>query len=116
MRDCAFCGIIASRQEEFANELLFPEVISFPPLNPIVDGHRLFIPVQHVSDAGESPGITGLVMEFASRFAEEFYDSYNLITSAGTAATQSVFHLHIHVVPRYPDDGLHLPWTGQVKV
>jgi hypothetical protein len=36
---------------------------------------------------------------------------WNLITSAGTDATQSVFHLHVHLVPRRPNDGLKLPWS-----
>lgn len=40
-------------------------------------------------------------------------ESANFITSAGPAATQSVFHLHVHLVPRFEDDGLILPWTGQ---
>ncbi|OHT47970.1 hypothetical protein BKG71_25700 [Mycobacteroides chelonae] len=39
----------------------------------------------------------------------------NVITSIGPDATQTVFHTHIHVVPRRENDGLHLPWTGQVK-
>jgi diadenosine tetraphosphate (Ap4A) HIT family hydrolase len=38
----------------------------------------------------------------------------NFITSAGRDATQTVFHLHIHIVPRHAGDGLALPWTGQV--
>ena len=45
--------------------------------------------------------------------ASNIYTDYNLITSAGIPATQSVLHLHIHIVPRYENDGLHLPWTDQ---
>ena len=41
--------------------------------------------------------------------------SCNLITSVGAAATQTVKHLHIHIVPRHEGDGLHLPWTEQKK-
>jgi histidine triad (HIT) family protein len=37
----------------------------------------------------------------------------NIITSIGRVATQSVFHLHVHIVPRHEGDGLCLPWTGQ---
>lgn len=37
----------------------------------------------------------------------------NLITSKGADATQSVYHLHVHIAPRQADDGLHLPWTSQ---
>jgi histidine triad (HIT) family protein len=41
------------------------------------------------------------------------YD-YNIITSMGEYATQTVFHLHVHIVPRRLNDGLHLPWTELV--
>jgi diadenosine tetraphosphate (Ap4A) HIT family hydrolase len=48
-------------------------------------------------------------MACASEYAG-IYDSFNLITSAGRAATQSIDHLHIHVVPRTVDDKLMTPW------
>lgn len=41
------------------------------------------------------------------------HEAANLITSRGGAATQTVFHLHVHVVPREAGDGLALPWTPQ---
>ena len=41
--------------------------------------------------------------------------SANLITSIGAAATQTVFHLHVHVVPRHEGDGLLLPWSNQER-
>lgn len=115
MRDCAFCGIVASRQGEFANERLFPAVISFEPLNPVTPGHRLIVPCEHVTDAASSPQITAIVFEHAAWWAKEQNEDFNLITSAGVAATQSVYHLHVHYVPRRIGDGLHLPWTGQIK-
>lgn len=104
--ECVFCIKTA-----FSSKV----VEHFEPLNPVVPGHRLFVPTEHVENAGTKPEITAEVMRIASAFAGEFYDSYNLITSAGRSATQSVFHLHIHLVPRYDTDGLHLPWTGQAK-
>lgn len=115
MIECVFCDIVKKKEEAFGNERLFPDVIAFEPLNPVVPGHRLFIPTQHVKDAGDNPAVTGLVMSHAARWAKGIYPAYNLITSAGADATQTVFHLHIHVIPRYLGDGLHLPWTGQVK-
>ena len=54
-------------------------------------------------------------MEFAARWAEGQEDDFNLITSSGPAATQTIPHIHVHYVPRWPGDGLHLPWTGQEK-
>lgn len=85
------------------------------PLNPVVPGHVIAIPTIHVVDAGEKPLYTGDVMADISRWAESTGEPYNLITSSGVEATQSVRHLHIHYVPRHSGDGLALSWTGQVK-
>jgi histidine triad (HIT) family protein len=87
----------------------------FEPLNPVTPGHLLVIPVRHVMDAAEDPDLTGRVFAAAARIARESGGdpSCNLITSVGGAATQSVYHLHAHVVPRRHGDGLRLPWTQQ---
>jgi histidine triad (HIT) family protein len=70
--------------------------------------HLLAIPRLHVEDALEDPELTGHVMEIAAWFA---HGDCNLITSVGAAATQTVRHLHVHIVPRRPGDGLALPWS-----
>lgn len=85
-------------------------VFMIEPLNPVTPGHMLIIPKRHLRDALESPADTGLVMEYAARYARS---PCNIITSVGTEATQTVFHLHVHVIPRATGDGLRLPWTGQ---
>lgn len=87
-----------------------PGVIAFRPLNPVTEGHLLFVPEVHVEDATEAPAITALVMAAASDWARGVGDC-NLITSVGEAATQTVKHLHIHLVPRSVGDGLALPWS-----
>lgn len=89
--------------------------INIEPLNPVVPGHRLFIPRRHVANAAEMPDTTAMVFRAASRWGADQGVDFNLITSAGYAATQTVFHLHVHFVPRFPEDGLHLPWTGQIR-
>lgn len=87
------------------------------PLNPVTPGHMLFIPTRHVEDAVEDPALTATVMFAACSMAKQNYvGDFNLITSVGAAATQTVRHLHIHMVPRTPGDGLMLPWTGQSLV
>lgn len=108
--DCVFCQRIESKQYD----RLFKthQVVTFEPLNPLTPGHLLVIPIKHVKDAAEIPYVTGQVMLCASQIAKEV-GSCNIITSIGTEATQSIFHLHIHIVPRRPDDKLSLPWTGQ---
>ncbi len=94
--------------------------IDIVPLNPVCEGHRIVIPRAHVKDFMDDPAETASVMEYAAERAEELvkqhgYAGMNLITSAGKEATQSVFHLHVHLVPRRKNDGLKLPWTNQKK-
>jgi histidine triad (HIT) family protein len=84
------------------------------PLNPCVEGHVLVIPRLHVEDFTDNMVVAAVTMAAASRYARNM-GPCNLITSRGKEATQSVFHLHIHLVPRRENDGLHLPWTGQNK-
>lgn len=95
-------------------------IVSFPPLNPVTQGHRLVVPSWHVEDALAEPHLTGHVFATAAERAREYqaldpFCHFNLITSIGEHATQTVRHLHVHIVPRREGDGLHLPWTGQVK-
>lgn len=111
--DCVFCrpGLIKSevRKRRSANGY---DVMVFEPLNPVVPGHLLVVPTIHVTDAADNPMVAGSMMQVAALEAQA-YESANIITSIGAPATQSVFHLHLHVVPRQEGDGLHLPWTGQ---
>lgn len=111
MSDCPFCARIAAAEYDFSDE----HAVAFEPLNPVTEGHLLVVPREHVANAGAHPLAASRTMALAAQIAGalEWADSYNLITSAGAAATQTVPHLHIHLVPRRPGDGLALPWTGQ---
>ncbi len=106
--ECVFCQIVA-RRAPGKIVMAWPGVIALVPLKPVVEGHVLIIPMRHVAHAGEDPDVTARVMRRAASWASR-YDSFNLITSAGRAATQSIDHLHIHVVPRTVDDQLMTPW------
>lgn len=112
MSDCVFCAIIAGTEP--ATVLArWPDAIAIKPLHPVTPGHILIIPRYHTPDFAEAPWITA---EAALRAAQWVRDKdigdCNLITSKGAAATQTVMHLHVHVVPRRPGDGLALPWTN----
>lgn len=107
--DCVFCAKVATTATRV---LLDGLVVAFEPLNPVTPGHMLVVPVQHVADVADDPWVSGLAMQGAAMLAAEAGDC-NVITSRGSAATQTVFHLHIHVVPRHADDELALPWTRQ---
>lgn len=112
MTDCVFCEIVAGRSPA---KFLRPKnwhagVLAFEPLNPITPGHALIIPKIHVEDFAEMPVVSGAVATAAAIYAKEFGGPFNVITSKGKVATQSVFHLHLHLIPRRKDDGLALPW------
>lgn len=106
-RRCAFCAIVAGDEpaEQYRE---FGGVVMFEPLNPVTPNHMLVVPKRHVEDLAADPATTADVMTIAARYCK--YGDFNVITSKGATATQTVFHLHIHVVPRRPGDGLALPW------
>lgn len=109
--DCVFCNLIDEQRHHGGAH----GIVWFTPLNPVVPGHLLVVPQKHVTDASEDPITTARTMERAAILLQTRYSGQdaNLITSIGEAATQTVRHLHIHIVPRVAGDGLHLPWTGQ---
>lgn len=109
---CVFCDIVAE-VEPATFVRRWGDAVAIVPLNPVTPGHVLVIPRVHVVDASERPHITAAAMERAASIA---VPPFNIITSAGRAATQSVFHLHLHIVPRSENDGLALPWySGRSK-
>lgn len=114
--DCVFCRIVAGI-ERATIVSQWPDVIAIMPLSPVVAGHTLVLPRVHVADFVEDRYVTGMVMERAAELTAELgLAPANLITSAGREATQSVFHLHVHIVPRAENDGLALPWySGKRK-
>lgn len=105
---CVFCALIADGTTKFLRT--WDDAVALVPLNPVTEGHVLIIPRRHVEDATERPMVTAQAMRRAAEWAEP---PCNIITSAGREATQTVFHLHVHVVPRREGDGLSLPWTPQ---
>ena len=113
--ECVFCQIAqtdAHGQVEWHGQ----DSVVITPLHPVVPGHRLVIPRVHVRDAAEHPGVLARTMRDASHYVNEReVGPHNLIASAGEEATQTVFHLHAHIVPRQEHDELHLPWTGQAR-
>lgn len=112
---CVFCEIIAGRAPA---TIVHDSVnaIAIVPLNPVTPGHLLVIPKMHVADFSESHYVTADTMVVASILARDHLPGpMNLITSRGREATQSVFHLHVHLVPRAENDGLALPWYSGKK-
>lgn len=108
---CVFCSIVAGCSPAVVVRE-WDDALAIRPLNPVTPGHLLVIPHTHVADIGEDPVVSARTMACAAELAATL-DSANVITSKGSLATQTVFHLHVHVVPRRAKDALPLPWTPQ---
>jgi diadenosine tetraphosphate (Ap4A) HIT family hydrolase len=120
--DCVFCDIITGRSDAvFVREWI--DTIAILPRadktgrRGCAEGHILVIPKVHVADFAVDPMVSAVTAHRLSELAHQLRAKtgldYNEITSAGPDATQTVGHLHRHLVPRRPGDGLALPWTGQ---
>jgi histidine triad (HIT) family protein len=114
--DCIFCKIVAGQlPAAIVDE--DERTIAFMDIAPATRGHALVIPRAHAPDllgVGDDELIaTALAARrLAGRAKERLRaDGVNLLNSCGQAAWQTVFHFHIHVIPRYVDDPLRLPWT-----
>ena len=114
--DCLFCGIIAGSvpsQTIDSDE----KTVAFMDIAPATPGHALVVPRAHSADLMEieADDLTATILA-SQRLAKRMKDALgadgiNLINACGAAAWQTVFHFHIHVIPRYEDDPLKLPWV-----
>ncbi len=113
--ECIFCKIIAG---EIPCISLWEdqETLAFMDINPANPGHALVIPKQHWQDVYTIPDeAIGAVAATARRIATAVRtaltpDGINLVQANGPGAAQSVFHFHMHVLPRYSGDELKLNW------
>lgn len=109
---CVFCDIVSGREpaEWVLRPDTWPDAVAFFPLNPVTEGHTLIVPKVHVKDFAEDPEVFAMTARRAAELMRFTPRAMNVITSRGREATQSVFHLHLHLVPREKNDGLALPW------
>ena len=114
--DCLFCGIVEGSvpsQTIDSDE----RTVAFMDINPATPGHALVVPRVHSADLmeiePEDLEATTLAARRLSRRMKEVLDAdgINVINACGAAAWQTVFHFHLHVIPRYEDDPLRLPWV-----
>lgn len=114
--DCIFCKIVAG---ELPAHIVDEDerTLTFLDIAPGTRGHALVIPRAHSRDLLEvEPEDLAAVALSAKRLATKQRDrlgadGVNLINSCGAAAWQTVFHFHMHVIPRYVGDPLKLPWV-----
>ena len=113
--DCIFCQIVAGELPAF--KLHEDEhTIAFMDINPATRGHALVIPRRHSRNlleigSDDLSAVVGVAKQLAQRATDRLgAEGVNLINSCGSVAWQTVFHFHVHVIPRYSDDPLQLPW------
>jgi histidine triad (HIT) family protein len=114
--DCIFCKIVAG---EIPATIVDEDerTIAFMDISPASRGHALVIPRAHAADVHEiDPEDLAAVAVASQRLAGRARDKLgaegvNLLNSSGAAAWQTVFHFHMHVIPRYSGDPLKLPWV-----
>lgn len=113
--DCIFCKII---QGEIPSFKLYEddESLSFMDINPASEGHALVIPKEHAADVhAVSDAAIVATVRSAKKIATAIEktldpDGINLVQCNGAAAAQSIFHFHMHVLPRREGDDLKLNW------
>ncbi|KAK6019967.1 putative protein hit [Ostertagia ostertagi] len=113
---CIFCKIVAGQLPCFK---LFEDdtTIAFMDINPVNPGHALAVVKGHWPTVDVIPAdILGDVARTAQRVAKAALAALepagvNLLQSNGPGAGQSVPHLHVHILPRYPDDEVRLNWV-----
>lgn len=116
--DCIFCQIVAGETPSAQVEE-DERTVAFMDIFPATPGHTLVVPKAHARDLLEVSGedlaaCAATAQRVARRLVSELgADGVNLVNACGAVAWQSVFHVHLHVVPRYLDerDSLVQPWT-----
>lgn len=117
--DCPFCAIAQGKHQTAEVVCEEKNWIAFFPLNPATPGHTLVIPRRHVADLWQAEAALGADLMAAvirvGRAIDEALkpEGMNLISSAGETAEQTVFHLHLHVVPRWRRDGFGQIWPAE---
>ncbi|MGW1939355.1 HIT family protein [Streptomyces goshikiensis] len=119
---CAFCAIIAGEDSSARVVYRNDRFTVFFPLDPATPGHTLVVPNRHVADftdltASESRDLGEAVHRTARAVRSALSpDGMNLIQSTGASATQTVLHVHFHVLPRWQNDRMALSWpTGAAE-
>ena len=117
--DCIFCKVVAG---EIPGEVIDSDerTITVMDINPATRGHAVVITRTHAENLFELDDEDLLAaMQTARRVARAHAGrrcspaGFNILHNIGRAAWQSIFHFHVHVIPRYEDDPLQLPWLPE---
>ena len=116
---CDFCAIAHGKDRSADIVCEADDWVAFFPIDPATPGHTLIIPRTHVTDLWQvEPDLGAKLMAAVIRVGRAIEsslepDGMNLITSAGKTAEQTVFHLHLHLVPRWERDGFGRIWPKE---
>lgn len=121
MTDCIFCEIVAGRSPSsifYDDELL----LGLMTIGPVTEGHAMIIPKQHAAYLADLDELTGRHLwtvtqrtVAALRAAGVRCEGVNLFLADGEAAFQEIFHVHMHVFPRYAGDPFKLVADWNIK-
>lgn len=113
MENCIFCKII---NKELPSAIIFEneDFLAFSPKDQVSKGHTLLIPKKHRVnifdiDKDSLERLAGIAQDLSKELLVlNGATGINLLNASGKDAQQSVFHFHLHIVPRYENDGLDL--------
>jgi histidine triad (HIT) family protein len=116
--DCIFCRVVAG---DIPGEIVDSDerTITVMDINPATRGHVVVIPREHAEDLrAVSEEDLDATMRAVRRIVERMSETiepegFNILNNIGRVAWQSIFHFHVHVIPRYREDPLQLPWLPE---
>ena len=120
-KECGFCRIVTGEKESWT---VYEDnlVKAFLDINPASEGHTLIISKKHYKNIYDIPeNILKRIIVVTKKLAEAYIPALNvkgvnILHASGKEAQQSVFHFHIHLVPRHPNDELNLWYKSHPKI
>ena len=115
MENCIFCKL-AGGEIPTASLYEDEDFRVILDANPAAKGHALIIPKEHYANLYElDDELAGKVLVLAKKMITKLTDilgcdGYNIVQNNGEAAGQTVFHFHMHLIPRFKDDGVGVTW------
>lgn len=115
---CIFCRLIKG-EIPAAGVFEDDETLAFMDIGPVTPGHVLVVSKRHAANLFElSADEAAAVMRTAHKVAHAVREAFDppgltLLQANGRAGNQTVFHFHMHIVPRHADDGIALSWPRQ---
>lgn len=108
MEDCLFCRIV---EEEIPSRRIYADdsCVGFLDISPYHRGHTLVVPRRHVADGTEDPqawqDVAAGIVAISNLVKEKLgATGVNILSNAGRVSGQEIFHFHVHILPRYPDN------------